>query len=94
MTRSIQGLVRQICVSFAGFKLANNSPQAFVLYFCFTPSCFKYFSRKMSTNRLFQESIFTLSTVVSPVCFAVSTFHFKQQFFFRLITYYCIVIPC
>ena len=28
-----------------------------------------------------------LSTVVSPVCFAGSTFNFKRQFFFRLITY-------
>ena len=36
-------LVRQICVSFAGVKiakptcepLANNSPRAFVLFFCF-----------------------------------------------------------
>ena len=54
-------------------------------FFCFAPSGFKYFSRKISTDRLCKESIFKLSTVVSPVCFAGSTFNFKRQFF-RLIT--------
>ena len=33
--------------------LSNNSPRAFVLFFCFAPSGFKYFSRKISTDRLF-----------------------------------------
>ena len=49
-------LVRQICVSFAGIKLAklaNYCPRAFVLFFCFAPSGFKYFSRKISTDHLF-----------------------------------------
>ena len=32
---------------------ANYSPRAFVLFFCFAPSGFKYFSRKISTDRLF-----------------------------------------
>ena len=32
---------------------ANNSPRAFVLFFCFASSGFKYFSRKISTDRLF-----------------------------------------
>ena len=32
---------------------ANYSPQAFVLFFCFAPSGFKYFSRQISTDRLF-----------------------------------------
>ena len=61
--------------------LSNNSPRAFVLFFCFAPSGFKYFSRKISTDRLFQESIFIPSAIVSPVCFAGSTFNFKRQFF-------------
>ena len=55
-------------------KLANYCPRAFVLFFCFAPSGLKYFSRKISTDRLFWESIFMLSTVVSSVCFAGSTF--------------------
>ena len=33
--------------------LSNNSPPAFVLFFCFAPSGFKYFSGKISTDRLF-----------------------------------------
>ena len=33
--------------------LANNSPRAFVLFFCFGLSGFKYFSCKISTDRLF-----------------------------------------
>ena len=33
--------------------LSNNSPRAFVLFFCFAPSGFKYFSGKISTDRLF-----------------------------------------
>ena len=36
-----------------GKLLANNSPRAFVLFFCFSPSGFKYFSRKISSDRLF-----------------------------------------
>ena len=64
---------------------ANYSPRASVWFFCFAPSGFKYFSRKISTDRLCKESIFKLSTVVSPVCFAGSAFNFKRQFF-RLIT--------
>ena len=32
---------------------ANYSPRAFVLFFCFAPSGFKYFSRKISTDGLF-----------------------------------------
>ena len=46
-------LVRQICVSFAGKLPANYSPRASVLFFCFAPSGFNYFSRKISTDRLF-----------------------------------------
>ena len=34
-------------------KLANYCPRAFVLFFCFAPSGLKYFSRKISTDRLF-----------------------------------------
>ena len=32
---------------------ANYSPRAFVSFFCFAPSGFKYFSRKISMDRLF-----------------------------------------
>ena len=50
-------LVRQICVSFAGIKLAKTPCEQlssnFCFVFCFVPSGFKYFSCKMSTNRLF-----------------------------------------
>ena len=46
-------LVRQICVSFAGKLPANYSPRASVLFFCFAPSGFNYFSRKISTDHLF-----------------------------------------
>ena len=46
-------LVRQICVSFAGKLPANYSPRASVLFLCFAPSGFNYFSRKIFTDRLF-----------------------------------------
>ena len=56
-------LVRQICLSFAGIKiakttcepLANDSPRAFVFFFLLCPSGFKYFSRKISWDRLLRK---------------------------------------
>ena len=38
---------------FRGKLPANYSPRAFVLFFCFAPCGFEYFSRKISTDRLF-----------------------------------------
>ena len=42
--------------------LANKSPRAFVLFFCFAPSGFKYFSRKRSADRLWSSIFFSWQT--------------------------------
>ena len=52
-------LVRQICVSFAGIKIAKTTCEQLSSSFCFVfllcPSGFKYFSRKISSDRLLRE---------------------------------------
>ena len=66
-------LVRQICVSFAGIKiakttyepLANNSTRAFVLFSCFACLVLSILAAKFP-GIVFGESIM-LPTVVSPV---------------------------
>ena len=54
-----QQLVRQICVSFAGIKVAKTTGQQLSSSFCFVfllcPSGFKYFSRKISWDRLLRK---------------------------------------
>ena len=52
-------LVRQICVSFAGIKIAKTTCEQLSSSFCFVfllcPSGFKYFSRKISSDRLLRK---------------------------------------
>ena len=57
--------------------LANNSPRAFVLFFCFAPSGFKCFSRQISSDRLLRKHY---ATNCSKSCLI-----WGEQFFFRLI---------
>ena len=52
-------LVRQICVSFMGIKIAKTTCEQLSSSFCFVfllcPSGFKYFSRKISSDRLLRK---------------------------------------
>ena len=52
-------LVRQICVSFAGIKIGKTTCEQLSSSFCFVfllcPSGFKYFSRKISSDRLLRK---------------------------------------
>ena len=52
-------LVRQICVSFAGIKIVKTTCEQLSLNFCFVfllcLSGFKYFSRKISSDRLLRK---------------------------------------
>ena len=52
-------LVRQICVSFAGIQIAKTTCEQLSSSFCFVfllcPSGFKYFSRKISSDRLLRK---------------------------------------
>ena len=76
-------LVRQICVSFAGIKIAKTTCEQLSSSFCFVfllcPSGFKYFSRKFP-RIVFWESTM-LPTIASPVWFEESAFNSKRQFF-------------
>ena len=60
--------------------LANNSPRAFVLFFCFASLVLSILVAKFP-RIVFWESIM-LPTVASPVWFEGSTFNSKRQFFF------------
>ena len=52
-------LVRQICTSFAGIKIGKTTCEQLSSSFCFVfllcPSGFKYFSRKISSDRLLRK---------------------------------------
>ena len=77
-------LVRQMCVSFAGIKIAKTTCEQLSSSFCFVfllcPSGFKYFSRKISWDRLLRKHY---ATNCSKSCLI---FNSKRQFFFsRLI---------
>ena len=63
--------------------LANNSPRAFVLFFCFARLVLSILVAKFP-RIVFWESIM-LPTVASPVWFEGSTFNSRRQFLFRLI---------
>ena len=64
--------------------LANNTPRAFVLFFCFARLVLSILAA-ICPGIVFWESIMLL-TVASPVWFEGSTFNSKRQFFFfRLI---------
>ena len=56
-------LVRQICVSFEGIKLAKTTCEQLSSSFCFVLSGFKYFSRSASITHkpIFHRRVFTKS---------------------------------
>ena len=74
-------LVRQICVSFAGIKIAKTTCEQISSNFCFV---FLLCPSVKFPRIVFWESIM-LPPVASPVWFEGSTFNSKRQFFFRLI---------